>query len=276
MKKLIFFGAGNIGIQTLKLCLELGFKPDYFVDNSSKLWGTYCCGIKIISIDEILHLGRVQILITCDQVESISKQLLEMGIDSEDIFACNTFFKMLNFIEKNMRDKLPCDNLSKECNLFAPPQKPKVLFDLQYGFVLGGVESWAVQMGEELLCDKIDVKYIMPDTVSHFSNIVSDKVILFESCSVKSIAERVRDGLYKIKKSVPCNIVCNFPFETCLIAGFAKLLWPEFINLIAVVHSDDEVYYQSYGEMSTLMDYCLVTCDMMEKNLSNVEWIRKK
>lgn len=265
MKKLIFFGAGNIGIQTLKLCLELGFKPDYFVDNSSKLWGTYCHGIKIISIDEILHLGQVQILITCDQVESISRQLLEIGINSEDIFACNTFFKMLNFIAKNIRDKLSCDNLSKGCNLSATHQKPKVLFDLQYGFVLGGVESWAVQMEEELLCDKTDVKYIIPDTVFDLSDIVSDKVILFESCSIKSIAERVRDGLYKIKKSVPCNIVCNFPSETCLIAGFAKLLWPEYINLIAVVHNDEGVYYRSYGEMSTLIDYCLVTCDMMEK-----------
>ena len=141
---------------------------------------------------------------------------------------------------------------------------PKVLFDLQYGAVLGGVESWVLQMADMLSRKKLDIKYItfIQDKEAFLER---DQLIVIRSGSEQSYVDRLRDGLAKIRQYMPCNIVCNFPLEVFETAVLAKWLWPNDVNLITVVHCDEMVYYEQYSQIIGLIDYCLVTCDKMEK-----------
>ena len=265
MKKTVFFGAGNIGAKMLELWREFGIEPDFFCDNNMERWGSNYHNIQVLSLEELVQLQDIQILITCNQVTEIWEQLLQYKILPEHIFVANTYYSMLRHMEINMRISWRKNICRQECKENIDRHIPRILFDLQYGTVLGGVESWVFQMADKLSQKKLDIKYITLNTQDKDAFVERDQLIMIRSDPVQSSIDSLRDGLTKIRHYMPCNIVCNFPFEVFEIAVLAKWLWPQDVNLITVVHCDERVYYEKYSQIIEIIDYCLVTCDKMEK-----------
>ena len=177
MNTIIFWGAGKTGKRMLDLWRQFGAQPDFFADNSLKLCGTLYCGIRVLSIEELCAMERVQILITCSQVNHVSAQLLEHGINQKDIFKGNTENDMLSFLTFHMIGRLNIDVLSKKSYKGERNRAFSVLFDVQYGFVLGGVEAWVRQSADELLEQNIKVKFITTDIKGWDYQKNDDKII---------------------------------------------------------------------------------------------------
>lgn len=265
MGVIIFWGAGKIGKQMLELWQQFGVRPDFFADNSEEKWGTFYDGVKVLSVEELKSKTDAQILITCKQFENISDQLMGYGISGGNIFRGNTVYDMLVFWSLHMRENLRCDIVQEKKLNWENDSSFSVLFDVQSGFVLGGVEAWALQMADKLTEQGFKVKFLMTDLSGYAVSDTDERMIQLEYKNDISEVGRLLKCLKAIKNNLPCNMVCDFPFSNFLGACLAKMLWPQEVNLIAVVHSDEKVYYKRYSDMRYVIDHCLVTCDMMEE-----------
>jgi len=81
--KLICFGAGTVGKNTVALLRECGVSVDFFCDNNESAWGTVVDGVPVISFSQLqeLHLhNRVCVLISSIYKSEIREQLDEYGI----------------------------------------------------------------------------------------------------------------------------------------------------------------------------------------------------
>lgn len=266
----IFFGAGQIGKYMLELWRVYGIEPDFFADNAQERWGTLYNGVRVLSIEELKMKQQVQIIITCKQADNVYAQLLDCGIDRSNIFYGNNIDDMLMVMESYMRENHFWDSLDNSKHDFAC----NVLFDLQCGFVLGGVEAWVLQMAKELSMRNRKVFFLGPD-IQAVDNYNIDGIWLKYRNDISDVG-RLVECLSEIRKNAPCNIVCNFAGCTFRVACIAKRLCPQEINLIAVVHSDDKVYYERYSKMGNMIDYCLVTCSMMEQQFLRRGMAREK
>lgn len=265
MRTIVFWGAGKIGKRMQNFWQQLGLQPDFFADNREELSGTVCQGVRVISAEELKKLDKVFILITCNETEAIRTQLLEYGISGEDIFKGNTVWDMLSFLTLYRKEQLRWNKEKDRGKLPETNLSGNVLFDLQGGFVLGGVEAWAMQMAEVLSAQEVKSKFIIPDQLNDVCRYDDNDVIQLNYPADFMETDRCIKCLSEIHKCLPCNIVCNFPFYTYMAACLAKILWPREVNLIAIVHNDLEVYYERYSQMQEIIDYCLVTCDAMEE-----------
>lgn len=265
MKTIVFWGAGKIGKRMQDFWQQFGVQPDFFVDNQEELSGTMFQGVRVISAEELKDLDNIYILITCNQIEAISSQLLGYGISEKDIFKGNTIWDMISFLSSHMKEQLRWKKEKDTRELSGKNVLCNVLFDLQGGFVLGGVEAWSMQMAEVLSPHKVNTKFIIPDKLNDACRYNDSEVIQLNYHTDATESDKCIKCLSEIHKCLPCNIVCNFPFYTYMAACLAKILWPEEVNLIAIVHNDVEVYYERYSQMQEMIDYCLVTCDAMEE-----------
>ena len=142
-----FFGAGTIGRRLLALGSVCGLKVDFFIDNNPELWGKTIEKIPVISVEELKKLPKEpEIFITCKDSSSIYQQLIDSKIDAEQIKVFDTTLSMLSYILDSPKLELPI-KIEKKISL---DSSAKVVFDLENGFVLGGVESWSLRTAQML------------------------------------------------------------------------------------------------------------------------------
>ncbi|MCI8529337.1 MAG: glycosyltransferase family 4 protein [Lachnospiraceae bacterium] len=263
----VFFGAGKLGKKILEFWRFCGVEPDFFADNDKERWGTLYDGVKILSIEELLNeTHRAIVLITCAKTESIYAQLTACEVPAENIYLGNKIDEVITVLISHRKVRYTWSNAQKQC---VPKESVGfgVLFDVQYGFVLGGVESWALEMAKMLSLKRNNVKCITTDLRG--CNIHPDEVqeIQLKYQDKPYHVEMITMCINEIRNNLPCNIICNFPSITFQASCIAKMLWPDEINIIAIVHCDEEVYYEQYGRMEALIDCCLVISDTMEEQL---------
>lgn len=276
MEGIVFFGAGQKGKKMLELWSQFGLYPDFFADNSEALWETFYYGIKVLNPKELKNKRDIKIFITCNQKEDILIQLEQDGIDKTNIFCENVWSAdLMPFWIQHMQGRGRWKIAAIEEGM-KEQKKCSVLFDLQCGFVLGGVEEWSCQMAEFLKRKKKHVKYITTDSSENIERSDKTSVVLMKYQKDLSESDREKGFLQEIAQEMPCNIVCNFAGDIFRTACMAKTLWPEQVNLIAVVHNDEEVYYERYSMFQNAIDYCLVTCDQMENNFMKRGMARDK
>ena len=91
-KKIVLYGAGYQGVETLKKLRELGILPAYFCDGDPRKWGRYIEGLEVLSLNELKKLDETEklaIIITSDQVKFID-QIIEdikwLGLRTDNVF----------------------------------------------------------------------------------------------------------------------------------------------------------------------------------------------
>lgn len=267
MNTIIFFGAGKLGKRMLDLWQLFGIQPDFFVDNSKKSNNTFYYGIRVLGAEELKFMKDFQILITCNQIDAIRNQLLGLGINQNNIFKGNTLYDMLIFWTLYMKEKLHWNILQKTSKNMDSSCFYSVIFDVQYGFILGGVETWVLHTANELPFQKKSVKFISTDIMNSSTYNLNDREIVLNDWNNLSVKEKLEQCLTIIRESLPCNIVCNFPTFIFWSACIAKILWPQEVNLIAVIHNDVDIYYDQYSEMQSSIDWCLTISTKIKNSL---------
>lgn len=266
MKTNIFFGAGKIGKRELEYWQERGAAPDYFVDNNESRWGDSYYGIPIISLAEAKTIHDAWFWITCADQEGVKKQILSEGIDETQIRNKYNFSDIFYAYSQNKGFL----NSFPPVEVYNTKTKRKVIFDLEYGLTLGGAETWIVEMTGRLRDKGHDIKYLTNDRATNLLEAGDAELMELGYNDENSVEERVRKGINTILQCLPCNMICNFPETNLVAACIVKKLFPESINIIAVVHCDQQDYYDKFGLWQECIDHVLVISEKMKKIMSGV------
>lgn len=240
----VFFGAGKIGRRMLEFCRWCGTEPAYFVDNNPVLVDKEIEGIPVISLQSALHINKAIYMVTCLNAEQIIIQLQECGIDDARILRANSEDMVWDYISKQESISLP---YKKELI----GNKNKILFDLSNGLVLGGVETWSIQTAEMLKS--------MGYEVCLFVNAARPKVM---ETNIETLFIDVEGGIIDCINQVIASearyIVCNFVGFNFRAACTLKKIFGERLKVIAIIHNDEDIYYENYVQMQECIDKCLV------------------
>lgn len=263
MRKVIFWGAGNIGRKILRFWQYHNMQPDFFCDNAKELWGKKVCGIETVSPNQVYNMPAPLIFVTCRFFDEIREQLTKNGISQESIIKADKICApgMVYNVSEKMFGHLKgaADSYVKE----------GCFIDLSSGMVLGGVERWSYALADLFRNMGIAMTYLLPDDIV---NTVVDKTC--SSCYISSGRE-ARETNYldncirNIVEKGYRRIVCNFPFEIFLAACIVKRYINPDLHIIAIIHSDDECYYDTYCIWNEYVDECLVISERMRKKLSD-------
>lgn len=241
-KTYILFGLGRIGRKVLDAWWQAFIPPDYLSDNNPSLWGQSIYGVPVISPDQITVLKNRKILIAIKEGDEAYDQLINMEIPHEEII-----YQKGNAMHILGEVCLRCglnDRLMRYAEGQTVINEKKVIFELQNGLALGGVESWAVQSAAVL--DELDFQ--------------TD--ILFETGDAGNPLE------YYLTER-PKTIICNFVGINTVSACVYKKIYASRVKVVAVLHNDEEAYYSFYGLMEPLIDvFCVISSVSQRKLLS--------
>lgn len=287
MRKVVFWGAGKIGRDVLEFWRSHWIHPDFFCDNRQELWGRDIDGIGILSPEQVYKLENPTVYITCIYFDEILGQLLEKGISRDNIVKADhicereMLCKISDYLKSYfMEETHVCQSdrsLIQETRVCQSKRglmqetndglKKGCLIDLSMGMVLGGVEKWSYTLADVLKNCGFEGAYLMPDS-SHngmenhtFPAICVD---LNKRPNKKSVLDLYIEGIVYSRYE---NIVCNFPFEIFVAACMVKKMSLRELRIIAVVHCDEEVYYQTFCSWSDYIDKCLVISEKMKRTL---------
>lgn len=257
MWKNIFWGAGKIGQDVLDFWKRHQISPNFFGDNNKKLWGKEIGKVKVLSPQEIYSLKDIKIFITCQFYDEILNQLLDNGIPKENIVRADAVYRPEMLVE--IGNAL---NIEAGKNTNFTSQKG-CLIDLSKGMVLGGVEKWSYATAKRLKSAGYQGAYLLP---GNYQNTVVDDTL--PAIIINADEKYMFDQYIKnILQSGYKNIICNFPhmfFQAACMIKKKKLAEP---RIIAVIHNDEDIYYETYSAWSKYIDVCLVISSKMQDTL---------
>lgn len=279
---ILFFGAGRIGRYWLECCGDFGILPMGVLDNDKTLCGSYCEGIKIYHPDNLWMLSFKYIFITCGRQEEVYRQLLTLGVEKDMIIAGS--HKILNYClyYAVCSYTMDCNGFS---NRFISPyiavskklsEKKKILFDLRNGMVLGGVESWVYSLARELKEKGYQGLYLAADEAGPRAedNTFPARILTYRELHKEK--DKVKLCLREIIKNLPCTVLCNFPQNIFWSACIAKKRFPDQVRIVAVQHSDDPLYYETYSLWQEYIDKCMVISSRIEDKLLSLGMEKRK
>lgn len=259
--KIYFWGSGKIGLKSLGDAEKIGILPDGFIDSDSSRWGSSLGGIKIYSPDILYDVSDINVFITCAKVNEVKNRLMSMGISEQSIFeynSCELFFKLIELQARHCLQEYKGDSCHYN----------RIFFELQNGWVLGGVESWAYEMASILRYNGYNASLFLsenklirrPYPDSEMLNLLPDKPLE----SFLDILHFRSDYLIQNSQVIFVN---NFAGSNFYAACFCKIKSPEKIKIVTVVHSDVEAYYDAYTNMERCISVCLFISDKMHDEM---------
>lgn len=249
--KIYFWGSGKIGLRSLGYAEEIGILPDGFVDSDSSRWGSSVGGIKIYSPDILYNVSDVNVFITCAKVDEVKNRLVSLGVSEQSIFLGNSYELSIKLLELQARYCLHDDS----CICCS---SNRIVFELQNGWVLGGVESWAYEMASMLHASGYRTSLLLPENrllrrpYPH-SNLLS----LLPSVSCLSFVDELNFRKEYLRDDEPLVFVSNFVGSNFYAACLYKIQFPDETKIVAVIHNDEEMYYDTYMRMERCISMCL-------------------
>lgn len=256
----IFFGAGELGKRYYVAWRESGITVDYFMDNDPALWYKRIEGVEVLPPKKLKDFPEdINILITCRLWRSILRQLLELGVQEHQIRICDSI-EMLE--AKELSSFWP--SLDAPGNTELSPRD--VLFTLDKGLIVAGVESWSLDIARELQKLGWNTCLLLNRNVRSLLSVREDadkiKMVCAEAPSVRGELSCITDSMLQYR-----NIVCHFSGFNLMSAIRIKKKFPTKYRVIAVLHNDMDEYYQGYVEAEPYIDKCLVVSHKMDAEM---------
>lgn len=259
----LLFGAGKRGRYWLEFLEDYGIVPAGMIDNNQSLWGTLCRGIRVYGPTRLADKHFDVVFITCNDERSIYQQLLELGIDRRKIIVGR-----YNFLNHLLYYSAKRELFSSCVDMIYPKSEEKrVLFDLQNGMILGGVEAWSYDLAKRLKETGRQGLYLAAESIGEE---VLDRTYPTHKLRLRGIekqTDKVNLCIKEILRNLPCTVICNFPYSIFWSACIAKQYYPNQVRIIAVQHSDDQVYYDAYSLWQNSIDRCMVISSHIEHKL---------
>ncbi len=263
MEDIYLFGAGQKGRYWLRCLKSFGVMPSGFIDNNPELAGSLVDGVQVYGAAHSKAFSSGYILVTCNDEEEICRQLLELEFPEEKIV--HGLHNITNHILYYAVNRIP--SISSGSGMRKSLSGRKVLFDLQNGMVLGGVEAWSYELAGRLCQQGIQGMYLTTETGLQRVGQAVYPVQVFRFEQPLEEGERIETYVEGITEHLPCTVICNFPWYIFWAACIARKRYPDQVRIIAVQHSDDATYYKSYGLWKEYIDKCLIISSLIEKKI---------
>lgn len=261
----VFFGAGKIGRTVTKLWKLQGRSPLFIVDNNSAIWGEQIENIEICDPQKLAELEKEDIVyITCSNKEKIYNQIKEYGIAEKNIKIIDSWHQYMPQYIKNKTEKFldyryETGNDSGKTNT--------IIFDLENGIVLGGVEAWVFQTARQIRKAGYETLYLTQNGKSDFWKEESALAIEIGAWRESSVVDKVDEVAKKLLQYGKIKIISNFGGIIFWGACLAKKIAPEKVEHTVVIHNDVTSLYDEYSEMEEVIDGCIVISEKMEIEL---------
>lgn len=264
----IFYGAGKVG----RICRQFFFKhhlePVCYLDRDASGKSECIDRVPVLSADEfITPTGKgfakgASVLVTLARGGRQIKDKLEArGFDAKHIYLYENRLEFLDFILPRLVN-MPIQGVQEKNE-----SQADVYFDLGNGVVLGGVESWSVEMGNYLKKIGKRVKYVSWRYETDIYKMTRNEVIgLTEDGALRNF-EHCLIVAKKLSGEKRFVYVCNFYNMIFDMMVWLKKSHIMDINLIAVVHNDMEGYYETYSKYIENIDYILFMSEKQKKRL---------
>ena len=267
-----FFGAGKLGKYWLNQWRDFGIAPKGIFDNNKNLWSTMWNGVKVYSPSMITTLNFDYIFITCGKEKDVFCQLLDLGITEKQIVA--GYHNIRNYLFYHTLK----NNVFSDCMLkpYRESAVKKIIFDLQNGMGLGGVEAWSYELAGKLKRKGWHGIYLATDTANPNVKDETYPVYTLAYRGLEQERDKINLCVQEIINHLPCTIICNFPQHIFWSACIAKSLYPQQIRIIAVQHNDDPMYYEAYSLWQDFIDRCMTisTCMKQKMLLSGMDPVK--
>lgn len=261
--KSYFFGAGKIGKYWINQWKNFGITPNGIFDNNKNLWSIMYNGVMVYSPATIKTLDFDYIYITCGKEKEIFCQLLDLGITKKQIVA--GYHNIWNHLLYHaVKSNVFSDRMVKPYSRFTVK---KILFDLQNGMVLGGVEAWSYELAGKLKRKGWHGIYLATDTANPNVKDETYPVYTLAYRGLEQERDKINLCVQEIINHLPCTIICNFPQHIFWSACIVKSLYPQQIRIIAVQHNDDPMYYEAYSLWQDFIDRCMTISTCMKRKM---------
>lgn len=256
-KYLVFFGAGYVGEKVCRYCETIGVKPDYFCDSDRQKWGGELLGIPVISPGELQKMvSYVEVVITCMEYSEILCNITKMGVHKDNIYCGEDVVWRIN---RNLYQML-----QHETRMNDNGENYDCILDLSCGMVLGGVENWVYTFGNYIAGLGIAGAYIVPLAREHtVENRALRRILVDEK------ENPVDENMKCLIAADPKVIICNFPFAFWKAACCYKKHLNKNVKIIAIIHNDEDIYYQEYCKYRESIDICMTISSRMDEKIQN-------
>lgn len=261
---LVLWGAGKIGRQILNILSFHGMAPNYICDINTEKQGTTLRGVDIISPNELSDLQNIVLIAGLQKSDEVLRyvKLRNLNIQRFIDGSKYSFFEVLLYIYETKKDELEkvCDSIDRDVHMH------KCIMDFTYGTLLGGVQTWCYSQCRCL--DEVGVKsfFLMSDLQESQCD-YPDRVKLAIHNDVSQYDYCIDSLMEYILSSDAGIFLINFPREIMIAAILVKILFKPDIRIVAVIHNDDEIYYDTYNHFKDYISKWLVVSDVIEKKI---------
>lgn len=258
MRKVILYGCGKRCERLLK-SLSSNSTEYICVDSDSTKWGKSFYGY-IIHNPQILskYQGGICITIGNERGKQEARNIIkfynngllknEIGYTKLLIITYSEYYKLY--------DKVG------EIN-----NKNSVMFGCHNGLILGGIEEWTKSVCVELVEQgQKDTYIVSPHGKYTVPQILLNKVLYVDIDDKNRLGKKTIYSIIRcIKKHMPCTVITSQIDEILVAANIMKIIYPQYIKVISVIHGGCEENYIGYAELDEFTDlYIGVSRDIQE------------
>ncbi len=257
MNKTVIFGASSGGVKVAKTFKSLGIEFEFFVDNGADKWGTYLEG-KIILDPNVLANKDYHIVIASIYQEEIEEQLSNLGINVNQIVPKEKYIlaELESRIDKYRKTINPINNFQNE---------KTYIIDLANGLEIGGIETWSFELARAL--KKFGEKsYIYTSNTKEMGPSDLKNQIIKLKISYEEYEESIITIMNHMINAMPCVIVSNWMTQNFMAAYILKLLFPDKVTILGIVHHDMLGYYRRNKFLEDkIKKFICVSCDTRKR-----------
>lgn len=248
-KEVVLFGAGIYAEKYRTLLEYLGMPFQYLSDNDSSKIGLEIWGRKIIPPYDLIN-KKCNIIISCTHKKAIEQQLVDMGIADKLL--------RIEDLAKELQGKFKKDKICISARI---PEKQSIILDMYEGDGWGGTEMWAAtvakglrEKGKEVILFGSELQPPLNEEYEYMVERFPD-LHTFEKI-VKSMVSKL-----------PFALINNFAGYAYMAAVMLKILYPDKVKIISVIHNDDGSLYNAHMVYADYVDKFLCVSDRIRMKI---------
>lgn len=263
MEQLILYGAGKRCEKLLKILPQSSMNDVAIVDSDVNKQETKIGNKNILSPNIIMDNHEARVCITVGNVETVKdirkKLQTEFHYDiNREIGYSKVYFSILAQdikIKQNMQNNLH-PNEDKEIS---------VLFSLNEGFILGGVEEWTKDICLALKNRGMKNIYVLAQKGDYdVPDLLINNMIYIEEQNIDEEIP-ISSTIKAIMEKLPCKIVTTKPDNIMLAAYLIKYFYPNMIDVISTVRGSSLELLQIFVDLRDIPD-CIIGVSKDIKN----------
>lgn len=246
MQNIILFGTGDRGKKIFQFLQEVGADILFWIDSDPDKWNTRLFDLPVYQPGTVRKYKESVICISAvDAKKEMYHTLLGYGIPKERIVG---FSEMIIRCGKEV---FKSDIAQESGNGF----RQNILFDCMNGLGLGGVETWSMQLAEELLKYGRSTSLVVPQNAKAPDHRLETQILpvkaernqAFSARNIKGIAE-------SLEKKLPCTVITSCVNDFFLATCILKEWHPKQVKILSVVHQGIPAAYKEQADMQQYVD----------------------